>query len=108
MTLGAAYYIETEGAERDSYNWVPESSRRARGFAVYAALRSLGRTGIAGLIDRCCDLTVRMADLDEVSVRIAEVATQLDAVVDWRGQKLGSLGAPVFRDLLDAGDTDIL
>ena len=62
MTLGAAYYIETEGAERDSYNWVPESSRRARGFAVYAALRSLGRTGIAGLIDRCCDLAARMAD----------------------------------------------
>ena len=33
MTLGAAYYIETAGGERDNYNWVPESSRRARGFA---------------------------------------------------------------------------
>ena len=44
MTLGAAYYVETEGGERDHYNWVPESSRRARGFAVYAALsRSAGR-----------------------------------------------------------------
>src|SRR5919198_938600 len=30
MTLGAAYYVETAGGERDSYNWVPESSRRAR------------------------------------------------------------------------------
>ena len=29
----------TEGGERDSMNWVPESSRRARGFPVYAALR---------------------------------------------------------------------
>ena len=45
MTLGAAYYVETAGGERDPYNWVPESSRRARGFAVYAALRSLGRDG---------------------------------------------------------------
>ena len=40
MTLGAAYYVETTGGERDAYNWVPESSRRARGFAVWAALRS--------------------------------------------------------------------
>jgi len=62
MTLGAAYYVETAGGERDSYNWVPESSRRARGFAIYAALRAMGRTGVAGLIDRCCDLARRMAD----------------------------------------------
>jgi glutamate/tyrosine decarboxylase-like PLP-dependent enzyme len=62
MTLGAAYYVETAGAERDNYNWVPESSRRARGFAVYAALQSLGRTGLADLVARCCALARRMAD----------------------------------------------
>ena len=45
MRLGAAYYIETAGTERDGYNWVPESSRRARGFPVLAALRSLGPPG---------------------------------------------------------------
>jgi glutamate/tyrosine decarboxylase-like PLP-dependent enzyme len=62
MTLGAAYYVETAGGERDSYNWVPESSRRSRGFAIYAALRSLGRAGLAEMIDRCCGLARRMAD----------------------------------------------
>jgi glutamate/tyrosine decarboxylase-like PLP-dependent enzyme len=62
MTLGAAYYVETAGGERDPYNWVPESSRRARGFAVYAALRSLGRTGLADLLERTCGLARRMAD----------------------------------------------
>jgi glutamate/tyrosine decarboxylase-like PLP-dependent enzyme len=62
MTLGAAYYIETAGAERDNYNWVAESSRRARGFTVYAALRSLGRDGLAQLVERCCVLARRMAD----------------------------------------------
>jgi glutamate/tyrosine decarboxylase-like PLP-dependent enzyme len=62
MTLGAAYYVETQGGERDPYNWVPESSRRARGFAVYAALRSLGRTGLADLLERTCALARRMAD----------------------------------------------
>ncbi len=62
MTLGAAYYVETAGEERDPYNWVAESSRRARGFAIYAALRELGRTGLAEMVDRCCGLARRMAD----------------------------------------------
>ena len=62
MTLSAAYYGQREDGARDNYNWVPESSRRARGFAVYAALRSLGRDGIAGLVERCCALARRMAD----------------------------------------------
>jgi len=62
MTLGAAYYVESAGGERDNYNWVPESSRRARGFAIYAALRSLGRSGLAQMIERCCSLARRMAD----------------------------------------------
>jgi glutamate/tyrosine decarboxylase-like PLP-dependent enzyme len=59
MTLGAAYYVETGGAERDPYNWVPESSRRARGFTVWAALRSLGRSGVADLVARTCDAAIR-------------------------------------------------
>ncbi|MEO8274414.1 MAG: pyridoxal-dependent decarboxylase, partial [Chloroflexota bacterium] len=62
MTLGASYYVETAGGERDSYNWVPESSRRARGFPIYAALRSLGRSGLADMIDRCCGLARRFGD----------------------------------------------
>jgi glutamate/tyrosine decarboxylase-like PLP-dependent enzyme len=43
-------------------DWVPESSRRARGFAVYAALRSLGRRGIETLVNRCCAHARRFAD----------------------------------------------
>ena len=62
MTLGAAYYIETEGGERDNYNWTPESSRRARGFSVLAALRSLGRSGLVDLIERDCAHARRMAE----------------------------------------------
>jgi glutamate/tyrosine decarboxylase-like PLP-dependent enzyme len=60
MTLGAAYYVETSGGERDNYNWVPESSRRARGFAVWAALRSLGRSGVAEMIGRTSDVAARI------------------------------------------------
>ena len=62
MALGAAYYVETAGGERDPYNWVPESSRRARGFAVYAALRSLGRDGLAAMLEGTAAIARRMAD----------------------------------------------
>ncbi len=77
MTLGASYYVETAGGERDPYNWVPESSRRARGFAIYAALRSLGRAGLADMLDRCCSIARRMAD----GLRGAEGVTILNDVV---------------------------
>jgi glutamate/tyrosine decarboxylase-like PLP-dependent enzyme len=62
MTLGAEYYVETQGGERDNYNWTPESSRRARGFTVLAALRSLGRSGVVDLIERNCAHARRMAE----------------------------------------------
>jgi glutamate/tyrosine decarboxylase-like PLP-dependent enzyme len=77
MTLGAAYYVETAGAERDPYNWVAESSRRARGFAIYAALRELGRDGLTDMVDRCCSLARRMAD----GLRDAPGVTILNDVV---------------------------
>ena len=41
---------------------MPEFSRRARGFAVYAALRSLGRSGIVELVERCCDGAARFGE----------------------------------------------
>ncbi len=62
MTLGAAYYVETTGAERDPYNWVPESSRRARGFTMWAALRSLGRRGVGELVAGACGHARRFAE----------------------------------------------
>jgi glutamate/tyrosine decarboxylase-like PLP-dependent enzyme len=46
---------------RENYHFVPEASRRARGFTVYAALRSLGASGIADLVDRNCAQARRLA-----------------------------------------------
>jgi glutamate/tyrosine decarboxylase-like PLP-dependent enzyme len=64
MTVSASYLIQDDGARavRDQVDWVPEFSRRARGFAVYAALRSLGRSGLAELVERLCDCAQRFAD----------------------------------------------
>ncbi|HSZ51125.1 MAG TPA: pyridoxal-dependent decarboxylase [Caulobacteraceae bacterium] len=53
MTLSADY-ISSDGEARDQIDWTPEWTRRARGYAVYAALRELGRDGLADLIERCC------------------------------------------------------
>jgi glutamate/tyrosine decarboxylase-like PLP-dependent enzyme len=55
----AAYLVRAE--TRDPHLTVPEMSRRARGVEVWAALRSLGRDGLAELIDRCCGHAQRMA-----------------------------------------------
>ena len=62
MSATAAYFVQAAGQQRDSFEWVPEFSRRARGFTVYAALRSLGRRGAGELIERCCRLARLMAD----------------------------------------------
>jgi glutamate/tyrosine decarboxylase-like PLP-dependent enzyme len=62
MGSHASYLVRSESGERDALDWNPEASRRARGFAVYAAIRSLGRSGIADLVDRCCSHARRFAE----------------------------------------------
>ena len=55
MSVHASYLVhEGEGGERDEMDWTPEFSRRARGFAIYAALRALGRRGVEAMVERCC------------------------------------------------------
>ena len=51
-----------EGTVRDQVDWTPEFSRRARGFTVYAALRSLGRRGVTEIVERTCAHARRFAD----------------------------------------------
>ena len=60
MSLQAAYIVGSS-SERDPHEFVPEESRRARAVPVYAALRSLGRGGLARLIERCCRQARRFA-----------------------------------------------
>ncbi len=47
-------YSVAVGELRNQKDWNPEWSRRGRGFAAYAAIRALGRSGIGDLVDRCC------------------------------------------------------
>ena len=59
----SASYLQRSDMDRDNYEWTPEFSRRARGFPVYAALRSLGRRGVAEMVERCCAHARLFADL---------------------------------------------
>jgi glutamate/tyrosine decarboxylase-like PLP-dependent enzyme len=58
----AAEYLPTESAHRNPSDYTPELSRRARGVEVWAALRQLGRSGAADLVERCCRHARRFAD----------------------------------------------
>jgi glutamate/tyrosine decarboxylase-like PLP-dependent enzyme len=71
MTIPVAYKVEVGGA-RDQIDWNPEWSRRARAIPLYAALRNLGRQGVADVVERCCDLAAelveRLAELPDVEI----------------------------------------
>ena len=59
MSMRASYLPDEEG--REPIDYVPEASRRARSIPIYAALRQLGRSGLAELIERNCALARRLA-----------------------------------------------
>lgn len=57
-----AEYLPTETTFRNPSDYTPELSRRARGVEVWAALRQLGRAGLADLVERCCRHARRFAE----------------------------------------------
>lgn len=117
MEYTASYLTgQVAGREFGGGDFVPESSRRARGFAAWAALRALGRSGVADLIERTCALArnaavlldrldgvqvVNEVVLNQVLVRVGDVEltnrverlVQSDGVcwlgaTTWRGERL--------------------
>lgn len=63
MTMTAAYLVQAApGTDRDAIDWTPEFSRRARSLPVYAAIASLGRSGIQAVVERCCAHARRFAE----------------------------------------------
>jgi glutamate/tyrosine decarboxylase-like PLP-dependent enzyme len=117
--LAAAYLTPAPGSGRDGCMYTPEASRRARGFALYATLRALGRQGVADVVDRCCDNAERMASkldasphlrvvndvvLNQVLVMLDAPADQLDrataaTIEGVRREGTCWIGGTVFRDM---------
>jgi glutamate/tyrosine decarboxylase-like PLP-dependent enzyme len=93
MAIGAAYLAP--GDLREPSHYTPEMSRRARGIELWAALRSLGRRGVADLIDRTCGYAQRFAD----GLREAGYEVLNDVVIN---QVLVSFGgAEVTRSVIE-------
>jgi len=126
MSFTAAYLSgQGQPGLRGPADFVPESSRRARGFATWAALRQLGRSGVAELVDRCCSLArrfaLRLGDVDGVTIVNDVVLNQVlvsfgdpdhtDRVIDavqrsgecwmggttWRGMRLMRISVSSWR-----------
>jgi glutamate/tyrosine decarboxylase-like PLP-dependent enzyme len=71
MSFTAAYLTGSGTGPPVLADLTLESSRRARGFATWAAIRELGRSGVAELVERCCALARRFAsELAEGGVAI--------------------------------------
>jgi glutamate/tyrosine decarboxylase-like PLP-dependent enzyme len=109
---GAAYLPPAPGAERDPFDWVPEMSRRARGFTVYAAIRELGADGIAAMVERGTDLAKRMAVrlgsrpdirilnevvLNQVLVQVGDDALTRDVIARVQADGTAWLGGTTFH-----------
>jgi glutamate/tyrosine decarboxylase-like PLP-dependent enzyme len=62
VSYTAAYLVGSGGSVAGRSDFTLASSRRGRGFAVWAALRELGRQGLADLVERNCQLASRFAD----------------------------------------------
>jgi glutamate/tyrosine decarboxylase-like PLP-dependent enzyme len=129
-----APYLSGSGATSDFVlgDLTPESSRRARGFAVWAALQELGVSGVADLVGRSCALAERMADrlgaggaeivndvvLNQVLVGVGDDAETDSAIgriqrdgtcwvggTTWRGRRL--IRVSVSNATTTEGDIDI-
>jgi glutamate/tyrosine decarboxylase-like PLP-dependent enzyme len=83
MSYTASYLVGSGTAIAIS-DLTAESSRRARGFAVWAGLRELGREGVADLVDRCCALARRFADqLRAAGLTVVNDVTLNQVLVDF-------------------------
>lgn len=86
LAAGSAAYL-TQGSGREPWQYTPDSSRRARGIELWAAMRSLGRSGLREMIERNC----RQAKLFAERLRAAGFSILNDVVLN---QVLVSFGSP--------------
>ena len=98
MLVSAAYL--PEGDRRNPFDYTPDSSRKARGVEVWAALASLGRSGVSDLIDRTCDFAHRFAEgLEDAGFEILNDVVLNQVLVDFGGdQKTRSVIADLQAD----------
>jgi glutamate/tyrosine decarboxylase-like PLP-dependent enzyme len=108
----AAYLTQSDRVGTDQHNLGIEASRGWRGPATWAALKQLGREGVAELVTRCCDLTAELAALVEVSECLELTAPAPSCVACFRyrprgwadGPELDELNRRIQQEVAAAGD----
>ena len=103
-----ASYLTHQDVARDPMDWNPEFSRRARGFATYAALRELGRFGVQELVERSCDcaaeLVAGLGELQGVEVLSRPIINQgLVAFLDPSGARSNEWNDEVIAEIAAEG-----
>jgi len=99
MAIWASYLAQVDSREPCQYT--PEASRRGRGIEVWAALRSLGRRGLAKMIERNCRSAARFAEgLSSAGYRVLNDVTLNQVLVSF-----GDAGKTrrVIRDVQNDG-----
>jgi glutamate/tyrosine decarboxylase-like PLP-dependent enzyme len=106
MSQTAAYLTPGQGDERDGSDWVPEASRRARAVPLYAVLRTLGRSGLAQLVERCCRLAARLAErlAPTAGIRILNDVVLNQVLVRFEGPTGENLSTDVMARVQAAGE----
>ena len=102
MTAAASYLPAVQQGERDPTHYVPELSRRARGFATWAMIKHLGRDGISRMIARHCALAWRMARRlsDEPGIAVLNEVVLNQIVVRFAADQAPSLGNDMTREVI--------
>jgi glutamate/tyrosine decarboxylase-like PLP-dependent enzyme len=103
-----AHYLSHQTEARDPLDWNPEFSRRARGFASYAALRELGRNGVREMIERNCECASAIVDglaqLENVEVLFKPIINQgLVAFLDPSGKPSDEWNEQMIAEIVKEG-----
>jgi glutamate/tyrosine decarboxylase-like PLP-dependent enzyme len=108
MTIAASYLPLASEGERDPSHYVPELSRRARGFATWAMVRHLGRTGIEALVERCCTAAADMASAlsREPGIVVANEVVLNQIIVRFGADLPAEQGDDLTRRTIDALQRD--
>ncbi len=108
MTAAASYLPPEAEGERDPSHYVPELSRRARGFATWAIIKHLGRQGIAEMIARHCALARRFAERlsNEPGVRIVNDVVLNQVIVRFGAGRPAEQGDQATKDVIAAIQKD--
>jgi len=102
MTIAASYLPPVSEGERDPSHFVPELSRRARGFATWAMIKHLGRNGIAALVEHHCRLARRIAEglAAEPGLRVLNEVTLNQIIVRFGADESLEVGDRLTRQTI--------